>query len=191
MTRDRKGLPADRASMHASEAHSHAVTSVRRKCVTSPPESAHLAAIRRQATAPIVTVDSMGRRQTGALPLISTRANGDRLVGHRLPLARDLYDAGTPPVWGLAKRPEPSDRVSSIQVGDRLRVSQVGRHWVVSDAVGKLGWLRWRAATHGKSHPVTGRTVRLPANGVLHVQSLLISLQGDVRDFGGYVGSSG
>jgi hypothetical protein len=60
----------------------------------------------------------------------------------------------------------------------------------VSNAVGELGWLRWRAATDGKSHPVTGRIVRLPANGVLHVQSLLISPQGDVKDFGGYVETS-
>lgn len=104
-----------------------------------------------------------------------------------MPLARELYDAGTPPVWGLAKRPVPSDRVGSVRIGDRLLVAQVGRHWVVSDAVGELGWLRWRAATHGKAHPVTGRPVRLPAHGVLHVQSLLVSPQGDVKDVSGFV----
>lgn len=133
----------------------------------------------------------MRRRAIDALPLISTWDNGDRLVGFRLPLSRDLYDAGTPPVWGLAKRPAPSGRVSSIQVGDRLQVARVGRHWVVSDAVGELGWLRWQGATHGKLHPVSGHRILLPTVGVLHVRSLLVSPEGTIKDISGYVEPSG
>lgn len=66
-------------------------------------------------------------------------------------------------------------------------MTRVGRHWIVADAVGELGWLRWRAATNGKPHAVTGQLIRLPTRGVLHVQSLVVSPRGEAKDFGGYV----
>jgi hypothetical protein len=56
-------------------------------------------------------------------PVISTRANGDRLVGQRGPFAEQLYAAGTPPMHGLASTPRPAERVSRVRIGDRLRPS--------------------------------------------------------------------
>ena len=122
------------------------------------------------------------------LPLISERENGDRVVGYRMPQATaDFYAAGTPPVWQLAKRPPLSVRVGSVRIGDRLNVAQVARHWVVSDDEGTLGWLTWQAALNGQPHAVTGRTIRLPPTGTLHVRTLLVDPQGDIKNFGGYV----
>lgn len=80
-----------------------------------------------------------------------------------------------------------STRVAFVRVGDRLRVAQVARHWVVSDHEGALGWLTWRAALNGQAHPVSGRVIRLPAIGTLHVRTLLLSPQGDIKNIGGYV----
>jgi hypothetical protein len=121
------------------------------------------------------------------LPLIRLRSNGDRLVGFRMALAQDLYDAGTPPVWGLAKRPTPSERLRFVRVGDRLRVARVRNHWVVSDSMGPLGWLTWRAAKNNMPHPVSGQPIRLPRTGVLQVRTLLISPEGEIKDCGGFV----
>lgn len=130
----------------------------------------------------------MGRDPFRALPLISVRDNGDRVVGYRMPRAtEDLYAAETPPVWQLAARPALSTRVAFVRVGDQLRVAQAARHWVVSDREGTLGWLTWRAALNGQAHPVSGRVIRLPATGTLHVRTLLLSPQGDIKNIGGYV----
>src|SRR5690625_2502459 len=45
-------------------------------------------------------------------PVISQRANGDRLIGHSGPFAEDLYAAGTPPAHGLDSRRPRSERVA-------------------------------------------------------------------------------
>ncbi|MEU8170698.1 hypothetical protein AB0B97_29785 [Micromonospora sp. NPDC049004] len=120
-------------------------------------------------------------------PVISQRANGDRLIGIAGPLAQDLYDRDTPPVHGLAMKPAPLPRVADVRIGDRLRVERVGDQWTVSDGDGQLGILRWRRADDGKRHAVTGKVVRLPQAGMLHVQRLVIDQAGTVKDIGGYV----
>ncbi|GIG92382.1 hypothetical protein [Plantactinospora endophytica] len=120
-------------------------------------------------------------------PVISERKNGDRLIGIAGPLAQDLYDQGTPPVHGLASKPVPSPRVADVRIGDRLRVERVGDQWTVRDREGQLGILRWRRADDGRRHAVTGKVVRLPHAGTLHVQRLVIDPQGAVKDIGGYV----
>lgn len=120
-------------------------------------------------------------------PVISTRANGDRLVGIAETSAEDLYRAGTPPVHGLAARPAPSVRVGEVRIGDRLAIRRHDDHWVAQDAIGELGRLRWRASDDGRAHAVTGTLIALPTEGVLHVQRLVVDVDGCVKDFGGYV----
>jgi hypothetical protein len=125
--------------------------------------------------------------QSQQYPVISERGNGDRLIGIAGPLAQDLYDAGTPPVHGLARKPVPSPRVAAVSIGDRLRVERIADQWVVSDAAGPLGNLRWLPSQDGKHHAVTGKVIRLPRSGTLHVQRLVIDQRGTVKDIGGYV----
>jgi hypothetical protein len=120
-------------------------------------------------------------------PVIAELRNGDRVIGIERTLARELYDAGTPPVHVLARKPPPSNRVADVRIGDRLRVERVGNVWVVSDASGELGALRWRPSDDGKKHATTGRLVRLPQTGTLHVQQVLIDQQGTVKDIRCYV----
>jgi hypothetical protein len=96
---------------------------------------------------------------------ISTRKNGDRLIGRRGPLAEELYAVGTPPVQSLAAKPAPSERVALVRFGDRLRVERVGAKWQVSDDAGVLGLLRWSATLDGKAHAATGKRVSLPERG--------------------------
>lgn len=115
---------------------------------------------------------------SGGYPVISERGNGDRLIGIAGPLAQDLYDAGTPPVHGFAAKPAPSPRVAGVRIGDRLRVERRGNRWVASDAEGQLGILRWRPSDDGRRHAVTGKPVRLPQVGTLHVQRLVITFEG-------------
>jgi hypothetical protein len=120
-------------------------------------------------------------------PVISTRANGDRLIGIAEISAEDLYRAGTPPVHGLAARPAPSVRVARVRIGDRLAIQRQDDHWVAQDATGELGRLRWRASDDGRAHAATGALIALPTEGVLHVQRLVVDVDGRVKDFGGYV----
>jgi hypothetical protein len=128
----------------------------------------------------------MGSQGGAGYPELSRRRNGDRLVGITGPFAADLYDAGTPPVHGLAAKPLPSPRLAAVRIGDQLRIERKGDRWIVSDAQGELGVLRWRPADE-RSHPVTGNLIRLPRAGTLHVQRLLLTSGGDVKDIGGYV----
>jgi hypothetical protein len=65
--------------------------------------------------------------------------DGSSLVGYPQPRAGDLYDAGTPPVHGLAANPAPSPRIARIVLGDKLLVACDGKKWVVSDEEGRLG----------------------------------------------------
>jgi len=44
-------------------------------------------------------------------PVLSTRKNGDRLLGYTGPFGEDLYAAGTPPVWGLSTKDTPGNFV--------------------------------------------------------------------------------
>lgn len=122
-----------------------------------------------------------------AYPVISTRKNGDRLVGIAGPLAQDLYDTDRPPMHGLAKKPAPSPRLAHVRIGDRLRVERVEGRWFLYDCEGQLGKLRWQPGQDGKTHAATGRTIRLPAAGTLHVQRLVVGPNGVVKDVAGYV----
>lgn len=84
----------------------------------------------------------------GQFPVISRRANGDRLIGHSGPFAHDLYRAGTPPAHGLDSRGPRSDRIAQVRIGDRLTVDHEGDRWVVRDSTGELGWLSvWWSTT--------------------------------------------
>lgn len=120
-------------------------------------------------------------------PVISTRSNGDRLVGHAGPFAEDLYAAGTPPAHGLARPQGISPRVADVRIGDRLSVERHKRAWVVSDDDGVLGRLRWRPGDDGRVSEHTGVVIRLPASGVLHVERVLVSPEGKVIDVAGTV----
>lgn len=113
--------------------------------------------------------------------------DGSSLIAVSLPRAVDLYDAGTPPVHGLAAKPPPSPRVARINIGDELRVERVGKAWTVSDADGPIGNLRWTAGLDGKPHAASGVPIRLPLKGVLHVRKLHVDPKGNVTDIGGYV----
>ncbi len=116
--------------------------------------------------------------------VISTRKNGDRLVGIAGPKAVELYDAGTPPVHGLAAKPPPSPRVANVRIGDALRVQRLGDRWVVFDMEGELGVLRWLPGDDARMHAVSGRQLRFPTQGHLVVQRLLLSPDGAVKDIG-------
>lgn len=129
-----------------------------------------------------------GRCSMRSLPVISTRKNGDRLLGYTSARAQELYSAGTPPVHGLAAKPAPSaERVAELAIGDRLRVELLEDRWQVSDAAGPIGVLRWLPSLSGKRHAVTGDRVRLPERGWLIVERVLVSPDGVVKDVGGYV----
>lgn len=123
--------------------------------------------------------------------VISTRKNGDRLIGETGPLAEDLYAAGTPPMHGLAAKHEASPRVARVKIGDTLRIERVADHWTVSDGAGELGWCRWQPTDDGRVHAVTGLVMRFPSSGILHVQRLVVDRSGTVKDIGGYVEPDG
>lgn len=112
---------------------------------------------------------------------------GHSLIGVSQPRAIDLYDAGTPPVHGLAAKPPPSSRVARIKIGDELRVERAGKRWTVSDAEGLIGNLRWTPGLDGRPHSVSGKPVHLPSKGILHVRKLHVDPEGIVTDIGGYV----
>ncbi|WP_225753977.1 hypothetical protein [Actinotalea sp. Marseille-Q4924] len=118
--------------------------------------------------------------------VISTGDDGLVVRGRRLPLAEVLYAAGTPPVWGLAKRPEPSERVAAVRIDDVLVVEEDERGWTVSDGAGVLGRLRWRRGDNGKPHSASGAVIRYPARGRLLVFQVT-EVGGRVVDFGGVV----
>jgi len=120
-------------------------------------------------------------------PVISMRANGDRLIGECSPLAKELYAAGTPPMHGFAAKPPVVERVGMVRIGDELRVERRGNVWVALDNDGVLGQLRWRPGSDGKVHPVTGLPIRLPTAGVLHVRRLVLDADGIVKDIAGEV----
>ncbi|HLS26761.1 MAG TPA: hypothetical protein VK063_12900 [Beutenbergiaceae bacterium] len=120
-------------------------------------------------------------------PVISQRANGDRLIGHSGPFAEDLYAAGTPPAHGLDSRRPRSERVAQVRIGDRLDVDREGDRWVVRDSTGDLGWLRWRAGDDGRQHAQTGVVIRLPDRGMLAVERVVVDDEGQVVDFAGTV----
>lgn len=119
-------------------------------------------------------------------PVISVRANGDRLVGDAGPLAQELYEAGTPPMHGFAAKRPIAARISAIRMGDELRVERQRDEWVALDDQGVIGHLRWQAAQDGKPD-VLGVIIRYPKRGVLRVRRLLLDAHGGVKDVGGYV----
>jgi len=119
--------------------------------------------------------------------VISERRDGERLIGDAGPFAEDLYAAGTPPVHGLTRPSGISVRVAQVRIGDRLTVERHDRAWVVSDAAGVLGRLRWRPGDDGRVDARTGATIRYPATGVLHVERVVLSAEHDVVDVGGTV----
>ena len=85
-------------------------------------------------------------------PLISTRKNGDRLIGYaNTEAAEDLYAAGTPPVHGLSAKGVRSNRVAGVRIGQQLTIERRDDHWFVSDAHGELGDLRWALVMKAKT----------------------------------------
>lgn len=120
-------------------------------------------------------------------PVLSIRANGDRVVGERGPLAQELYAAGSPPMHGLSANAAVIERIARVRVGDELRVERRGNRWVALDDDEVLGQLRWLPGYDGKVHPVTGLPIRLPTAGVLHVRRLVLDPDGIVKDIGGEV----
>ncbi|WP_150118135.1 hypothetical protein [Cellulomonas sp. B6] len=125
-------------------------------------------------------------RSTSPIVVLSRRKDGSVLRGRRLPFAETLYVAGTPPIWGLAARPEPSERVARVRIDDVLSVERDERGWTVSDAAGVLGRARWRAGDDGKVYARTGAVIAYPDHGTL-VVSQLLQRDGHVVDFGGVV----
>ena len=121
-------------------------------------------------------------------PLISTRKNGDRLIGYaNTEAAEDLHAAGTPPVHGLSTKGVRSNRVAGVRIGHQLTIQRRGNHWFVSDSHGVLGVLRWALGDEGRSHAVTGKPIHFPDDASLEVQRLVISKDGQVVDFAGMV----
>lgn len=89
---------------------------------------------------------------------------------------------------GLSAQAPISDRVHDVRIGDQLLVKRKESHWVVVDAQGNIvGRTRWRAGHNGKTHAVTGDPIRFPDRGVLHIERLVLSPDGTVKDIGGYV----
>lgn len=126
-------------------------------------------------------------RTLSKLPLLSTRKNGDRLVGYSDGFAEELYAAGTPPMHGLAAKPAPSERVQRVRVGDELQVQREGDRWYVLDSDGPIGQMRWKAGDEGRKHATTGVIVRYPAVASLHVRRLVLDPDGQVKDIGGTI----
>lgn len=121
-----------------------------------------------------------------AYPLISTRRNGDRLIGYaNSENAEALYAAGTPPVHGLSHKAVRSSRVALVRIGDELAIERRGKHWVVSDTQGELGQLKWSHTDEGRPHAVSGRPMIFPASATLQVRRLVVSRDGLVVDFAG------
>lgn len=120
------------------------------------------------------------------IEVIARRDRGAVVRGRRLPPAEALYAAGTPPVWGLAKRPEPSGRVGAVRIDDVLAVEEDDRGWAVSDATGVLGRLRWRRGDNGKPSSASGVVIHYPARGRLFV-SQVTEVGGRVVDIAGVV----
>jgi hypothetical protein len=118
--------------------------------------------------------------------VISTRKNGDQLIGERGPLAVDLYAAGTPPMHGFAVKRPIAARVSRLRIGDELHVERRGEEWVALDGEGVVGHLRWLAVDDGRPD-VNGMVIRYPARGVLRVRRLLLDAEGAVKDVSGEV----
>lgn len=96
-------------------------------------------------------------------PLISTRKNGDRLIGYaNTEDAEALYAAGTPPVHGLSAKGVRSERVANVRIGQHLTIERRGDHWFAADAHGTLGALRWSHTDEGRPYAVTGKPIRFP-----------------------------
>jgi hypothetical protein len=119
-------------------------------------------------------------------PVISTRKDGDRLIGERGPFAVELYAAGTPPMHGFAARRPVAARVSRLRIGNELQVERRGDEWVALDGEGVVGHLRWLAVDDGRPD-VNGMVIRYPARGALRVRRLVIDPEGTVKDVGGEV----
>lgn len=119
-------------------------------------------------------------------PLISTRKNGDRLIGYRnTEAAQDLHATGLPPVHGLSRQAMRSNRVAAVRIGDLLAIERRGQHWVVSDSHGELGVLRWSHTDEGKTYVATGKPMHFPDIATLRVKRLIIDKHGIVVDFAG------
>lgn len=124
-------------------------------------------------------------------PLISTRRNGDRLIGYaNTEAAAELYAAGIPPVHGLSRTGVRSNRVAAVRIGDLITIERRDKHWFASDNHGELGALKWRHSDEGKSHAVTGKPMHFPDAATLRVKRLVINKEGFVVDFAGMVVSS-
>lgn len=117
--------------------------------------------------------------------LISTRGDGSEMRGFRLPFAKQIYADGFTPMWGLARKPAPSERVSSVAYRQVLTIARQGAQWHVLDAAGVLGVTRWRAGDQGKEHAqLPGVFIEQPDTAWLVVTQLLFR-DGVVVDFGG------
>ncbi len=127
-----------------------------------------------------------GAEPAEEVEVLSRRFGDLILYGVHLPFAEHLYAAGTPPIWGLAKRPEPSERIAEVRIGDALTVTADAAGWTVSDALGVLGRATWRRGDNGRTHPRTGAPIVYPDCGILRVSQVLVSA-GRVVDLGGIV----
>ncbi|WP_420123726.1 hypothetical protein [Nakamurella sp.] len=118
-------------------------------------------------------------------PVISTRNNGDHLIGYpNTEPAEFLYAKHTPPVHGLAKG-SGNPLVADVRIGDRLAIHRHGDHWLVSGPSGPLGRLRWSVADQGRRHAVSGEVIHFPDTATLEVKRLVINPSGQVVDFAG------
>lgn len=113
-------------------------------------------------------------------------SDGGKKVGDYGPLTETRWAAGTPPMHGF-KTGTTTALVSTIDLGDELRVERREQHWFVTSPRGDYGRLKWAASDQGKAATKAGAVVRYPDVGRLVTTWLEISPGGDVINAGGIV----
>ena len=117
------------------------------------------------------------------LPIGLPHKNCDRVYGTTSGYAADLMAAGTPTVSSLFRKSITAS-VSSIDIGDRLRVASDGSYWWVSNAGAVIGRLTWATSSRDHPDPRTGMLPPLPDTGLLLVERVFIN-NGAVVNLGG------
>ena len=113
-------------------------------------------------------------------------SDGGKKVGDYGPLTETRWEDGTPPMHGF-KLGTLTPLVSTIDLGDELRVERRGKHWYATGPSGDYGRLKWSASNGGQVSTKTGAVITYPSIGKLVTTWLEISPGGEVVNVGGIV----